>query len=73
MYYGISNEQGRISPCIPATIIPYRGAWLEYETDANDVFYVRIDKNRKTARSLSLIRAIGVGHRRRDQRAVRRR
>lgn len=30
-----------------ATVIPYRGAWLEYETDANDVFYVRIDKNRK--------------------------
>ena len=30
-----------------ATIIPYRGAWLEYETDANDIFYVRIDKNRK--------------------------
>ena len=30
-----------------ATVIPYHGAWLEYETDANDVFYVRIDKNRK--------------------------
>ena len=30
-----------------STVIPNRGAWLEYETDANDVFYVRIDKNRK--------------------------
>ncbi len=41
-----------------ATVIPYRGAWLEYETDANDVFYVRIDKNRKIPVSI-LIRALG--------------
>ena len=40
-----------------ATVIPLRGAWLEYETDANDVFYVRIDKNRKLPVT-SLIRAI---------------
>ncbi len=44
---------------LSATVIPYRGAWLEYETDANDVFYVRIDKNRKIPVT-SLIRAIGV-------------
>jgi len=42
-----------------STVIPYRGAWLEYETDANDVFYVRIDKNRKIPVTV-LIRALGV-------------
>ncbi len=42
------------------TVIPYRGAWLEYETDANDVFYVRIDKNRKLPVTM-LIRALDVG------------
>ena len=42
-----------------ATVIPYRGAWLEYETDVNDVFYVRIDKNRKIPIT-SFIRAIGL-------------
>ena len=41
------------------TVIPYRGAWLEYETDINDVFYVRIDKNRKIPITV-LIRALGV-------------
>ena len=40
------------------TVIPYRGAWLEYETDLSDVFYVRIDKNRKLPITC-LIRAIG--------------
>ncbi len=42
-----------------STVIPYRGAWLEYETDANDVFFVRIDKNRKLPVSV-LIRALGI-------------
>jgi len=42
-----------------ATVIPYRGAWLEYETDASDIFYVRIDKNRKLPVTC-LIRAMGV-------------
>ena len=42
------------------TVIPYRGAWLEYETDLNDVFYVRIDKNRKLPITC-LIRAVGPG------------
>ena len=42
-----------------ATVIPYRGAWLEYETDFNDVFWVRIDKNRKLPITC-LIRALGV-------------
>ncbi|MBQ4354081.1 MAG: DNA-directed RNA polymerase subunit beta, partial [Clostridia bacterium] len=42
-----------------ATVIPYRGAWLEYETDSSDVFYVRIDKNRKLPVTI-LIRALGI-------------
>ena len=42
-----------------STVIPYRGAWLEYETDANDIFYVRIDKNRKIPVTI-LIRALGI-------------
>ena len=42
-----------------STVIPYRGAWLEYESDTNDVFYVRIDKNRKILISI-LIRALGI-------------
>ena len=42
-----------------ATVIPYRGAWIEYETDINDVFYVRIDKNKKIPIT-SFIRAVGV-------------
>ncbi|MBE6541775.1 MAG: DNA-directed RNA polymerase subunit beta, partial [Ruminococcaceae bacterium] len=42
-----------------ATVIPYRGAWLEYETDANDIFFVRIDKNRKIPVTI-LIRALGI-------------
>ena len=43
-----------------ATVIPNRGAWLEYETDSNDVFYVRIDKNRKLPVT-TFIRALGLG------------
>ncbi len=43
-----------------ATVIPNRGAWLEYETDANDIFYVRIDKNRKMPLTV-LLRALGLG------------
>ena len=43
-----------------ATVIPYRGAWLEYETDDNDIFHVRIDKNRKLPVTVFL-RALGLG------------
>lgn len=43
-----------------ATVIPNRGAWLEYENDANDVFYIRIDKNRKIPIT-TFIRALGLG------------
>lgn len=46
--------------CLPPTVIPNRGAWLEYETDSNDVFYDRIDKNRKLPLT-TFIRALGIG------------
>ena len=58
MYYGDTVDKTDIHS-YTATVIPYRGAWLEYETDANDVFYVRIDKNRKIPITC-LIRALGV-------------
>ncbi|MFI3227970.1 MAG: DNA-directed RNA polymerase subunit beta [Clostridia bacterium] len=44
---------------LATTIIPYRGAWIEYETDSNDIFYVRIDKNRKIPVT-SFIRSLGI-------------
>ncbi len=58
MYYGDTVDKADIHS-YTATVIPYRGAWLEYETDANNVFYVRIDKNRKIPITC-LIRALGV-------------
>ena len=45
---------------ISATVIPNRGAWLEYETDSNDIFYVRVDRTRKVPVTV-LIRALGLG------------
>ena len=59
MYYSLNHDKPE-KPSLQCTVIPYRGAWLEYETDVNDVFYVRIDKNRKLPVT-SLIRAIGIG------------
>jgi len=58
MYYGLNTDRPE-KVCHTSTIIPYRGAWLEYETDINDIFYVRIDKNRKLPVT-SLIRSMGV-------------
>ena len=58
MFYGAAVDKSDIST-YTTTINPYRGAWLEYETDASNVFYVRIDKNRKLPITC-LIRAIGV-------------
>ena len=58
MYYGDIVDKADVHS-YTATVIPYRGAWLEYETDANDVFYVRIDKNRKIPITC-LIRALGI-------------
>ena len=55
IYYDMDKLKGTSS----CTVIPYRGAWIEYETDVNDMFYVRIDKNRKLPVTC-LIRAIGV-------------
>ena len=59
IYYGKEIDLKTDLPLLTSTVIPYRGAWLEYETDMNDVFYVRIDKNRKIPIT-SFIRAIGV-------------
>ena len=59
IYYGIAHDKigKRLFSC---TVIPNRGAWLEYETDSNDIFYVRVDRTRKVPIT-QLIRALGVG------------
>ena len=59
IYYDISYDKlGK--ELISCTVIPNRGAWLEYETDSNDVFYVRVDRTRKVPVTV-LIRALGIG------------
>ena len=59
IYYGIAHDKiGK--ELYSSTVIPNRGAWLEYETDSNDVFYVRVDRTRKVPITV-LIRALGVG------------
>ena len=59
IYYAIGHD--KIGKTLySCTVIPNRGAWLEYETDSNDVFYVRVDRNRKVPITV-LIRALGVG------------
>ena len=59
IYYAIDHDKigKRVFSC---TVIPNRGAWLEYETDSNDIFYVRVDRTRKVPITV-LIRALGVG------------
>ena len=59
IYYGIDHDKigKELYSC---TVIPNRGAWLEYETDSNDVFYVRVDRTRKVPVTV-LIRALGFG------------
>ena len=59
VYYGKDIDLKTDLPLLTSTVIPYRGAWLEYETDNQGVFYVRIDKNRKLPITC-LIRAMGV-------------
>ena len=58
IYYGKEIDLKTDLPLLTSTVIPYRGAWLEYETDANEMFWVRIDKNRKIPIT-ELVRAIG--------------
>ncbi|MBR2868950.1 MAG: DNA-directed RNA polymerase subunit beta [Clostridia bacterium] len=58
VYYGMTHDKTGIE-LYTSTINPNRGAWLEYETDANDIFYVRIDKNRKIYIT-AFIRALGL-------------
>ena len=59
IYYGIGHDKigKKLYSC---TVIPNRGAWLEYETDSNDVFYVRVDRTRKVPITV-LIRSLGIG------------
>ena len=59
IYYGKEIDLKTDLPLLTSTVIPYRGAWLEYETDTNEVFWVRIDKNRKLPITC-LIRALGL-------------
>ena len=59
IYYGIAHDKiGK--ELYSSTVIPNRGAWLEYETDSNDVFNVRVDRTRKVPITV-LIRALGIG------------
>ncbi len=59
IYYGIAHDKiGK--KLYSATVIPNRGAWLEYETDSNDIFNVRVDRTRKVPITV-LIRALGIG------------
>jgi len=59
IYYGKETDVKTDLPILTSQIIPYRGAWLEYETDTNELFWVRIDKNRKLPITC-LIRALGL-------------
>ena len=59
VYYAIGHDKlGK--ELYSSTVIPNRGAWLEYETDSNDIFYVRVDRNRKVPITV-LLRSLGVG------------
>lgn len=59
IYYAVSHDKiGK--KLFSSTVIPNRGAWLEYETDSNDIFYVRVDRTRKVPITV-LVRALGVG------------
>ncbi len=59
IYYDITEDKGG-KPLYSATVIPNRGAWLEYETDSNDIFSVRVDRTRKVPVTV-LLRALGLG------------
>ena len=59
IYYGIAMTR-LVTELYSCTVIPNRGAWLEYETDSNDIFYVRVDRTRKVPVTV-LIRALGYG------------
>ncbi|MCL2033490.1 MAG: DNA-directed RNA polymerase subunit beta [Oscillospiraceae bacterium] len=59
VYYSLARDKAG-KELYSSTIIPNRGAWLEYETDSNDIFYVRIDKNRKLPVT-TFVRALGLG------------
>ena len=59
VYYGVKLDEKTGKKLFSSTVIPNRGAWLEYETDMNDILYVRIDKNRKLPLS-TFVRSLGI-------------
>ena len=60
VYYALDRDMKTGKKLISSTVIPNRGAWLEYETDTNDVIYVRVDRTRKQPVTV-LLRALGIG------------
>ena len=60
VYYALDRDMKTGKKMISSTVIPNRGAWLEYETDTNDVIYVRVDRTRKQPVTV-LLRALGIG------------
>ena len=62
IYYGMTHDKLGSNELYSCTVIPNRGAWLEYETDANDVFYVRVDRTRKVPVTVLIRSLLGEGH-----------
>ncbi|MDZ4910712.1 DNA-directed RNA polymerase subunit beta, partial [Clostridium perfringens] len=60
VYYALDRDMKTGKKMISSTVIPNRGAWLEYESDTNDVIYVRVDRTRKQPVTV-LLRALGIG------------
>ena len=62
IYYDMTHDKLGSNELYSCTVIPNRGAWLEYETDANDVFYVRVDRTRKVPVTVLIRSLLGEGH-----------
>ncbi|MDY4969698.1 MAG: DNA-directed RNA polymerase subunit beta [Lachnospiraceae bacterium] len=62
IYYGMTHDKLGSNELYSCTVIPNRGAWLEYETDVNDVFYVRVDRTRKVPVTVLIRSLLGEGH-----------
>ncbi len=62
IYYDMTHDKLGSNELFSCTVIPNRGAWLEYETDANDVFYVRVDRTRKVPVTVLIRSLLGEGH-----------
>ena len=62
IYYGMTHDKLGSNELYSCTVIPNRGAWLEYETDVNDIFYVRVDRTRKVPVTVLIRSLLGEGH-----------